>query len=98
MKKTIHDYEPEEVIEQEVQELMQGECDPFDVVNFVNGATDALVDLKNTQPLEEALRQCDTAEIGRIVMEAVENHYYSLAEFFANQRYENHQLDHKYER
>ena len=97
MKRSIHDHEPEQVIADEVQELLLGECDPFDLNNFIGGASEALDKLKNTEPLRQALKHADLAVIGYIVMNAVENHYHDLAEFFAEQRYHNHELDHKYE-
>jgi hypothetical protein len=95
--KTIHDYEPEEVIAQEVQDLLQGDCNPFDLSNFIDAATDALNEINNKAALAQALKHCDTAEIGRIVVNAIEDHYQNLAEFFADKRYYNHELDHKYE-
>ena len=96
-RKTIHDYEPEEVIAQEVQDLLHGECDPFELSNFIDAATDALFAIKNKTALQLALKHCDTAEIGRIVVNAIENHCYDLAEFRANEKFDNHELDHKYE-
>lgn len=97
MKRSIHDYEPEEVIADEVQELLLGECDPFELDNFINGVTEALDAIKNKDALTQALKDCDTAEVGRIVVNAVENYYADLAEYWATKRYENHELDYKYE-
>jgi hypothetical protein len=96
-RKTIHNYEPEEVIAEAKQELLMNECDPFNLTNFIDLATDSLHQLKNKAALETALNTHDTAEIGRIVMSAVEDFYNDLAEHWATERYENHELDHKYE-
>ena len=96
-RKTIHDYEPEEIIEEEKQRLLMFECDPFNMTNFIDIATDALDQIKNKTALENALNTHDTAEIGRIVMNAVEDFYNDLAEYWATERYDNHELDYKYE-
>lgn len=97
MKQSIHDYEPEQVIADEVQELLLSECDPFELDNFINGVTEALDAIKNKDALKQALKDCDTASVGRIVVNAVEDYYADLAEYWATERYENHELDYKYE-
>lgn len=96
-RKTIHDYEPEEIIATEKQELLLAEYDPFNLSNFIDAATDALHKIKKKTALDNALKTNDTAEIGRIVMIAVEDFYHDLAEHLATEKYQNHELDHKYE-
>lgn len=97
MKRSIHDHEPEQVIANEAKELLLGECDPFDLVNFINGISEALHAVANKDMLTQALRDCDTAKVGLIVVNAVEDYYADLAEYWATERYENHELDYKYE-